>query len=263
MASWKEVNGTLIVDDLTVADDLSITDDLTVGGDVTVTAGSLVMGATTLSETDLAKIDGITNGTAAVSKALVLDSSGDLTMVSTRTLNMNSGVISNCSSITNGKYQLRYDLANGSTSGNQGSYASIIKRSAANINNNSATTVLTASVPNANQSAVIELKFIATLGSTDAFESTRYATANIVVARTAGAATVITASALANEAIATVAGGATLTLAYGTGAITGNNDATQTFTIQVTIVASGATNSNGCITVAQVLNETSGGVTVS
>jgi len=235
----------------------------TVSGDITSTAGNLVMGATTLSETDLAKIDGITNGTAAVSKALVLDSSGDLTMVASRTLNMNGGPISNIGSITAGKVNLRYDLASGSTGGNQGSYHSIIKRSSANINNNTATTVLTASVPNLNNSATIRLKFLATLGLTDAFESTRYAEAFIVVARIAGGATVVTASALANEAIATTSGGATLTLAYATGAITGADSATQTFTITVTIVASGATNSNTCLTVAEVMNETNSGVTVS
>lgn len=36
-------------------------------------SGNLVVGATTISETDIAKIDGITNGTAAASKALVAD----------------------------------------------------------------------------------------------------------------------------------------------------------------------------------------------
>lgn len=36
-------------------------------------SGNLVSGATTLSETDLAKIDAITNGTAAAGKALVAD----------------------------------------------------------------------------------------------------------------------------------------------------------------------------------------------
>jgi len=36
-------------------------------------SGNLVSGSTTLSETDLAKIDGITNGTATAGKALVTD----------------------------------------------------------------------------------------------------------------------------------------------------------------------------------------------
>jgi len=36
-------------------------------------SGNLVVGATTISETDIAKIDAITNGTAAASKALVAD----------------------------------------------------------------------------------------------------------------------------------------------------------------------------------------------
>jgi hypothetical protein len=41
------------------------------------TAGSLVIGSTDLNETDLAKIDGITNGTVAASKAVVVDASKD------------------------------------------------------------------------------------------------------------------------------------------------------------------------------------------
>ena len=42
------------------------------------TAGSLVIGSTDLNETDLAKIDGITNGTGAANKALVLNASADV-----------------------------------------------------------------------------------------------------------------------------------------------------------------------------------------
>ncbi len=41
-------------------------------------AGTLTMGATEVSESDIAKIDGITNGTAAAGKALVLDSSSNI-----------------------------------------------------------------------------------------------------------------------------------------------------------------------------------------
>ena len=40
--------------------------------------GSLVIGSTDLNETDLAKIDGITNGTGAANKALVLNASADV-----------------------------------------------------------------------------------------------------------------------------------------------------------------------------------------
>jgi len=43
------------------------------------TAGSFVIGSADINETDLEKIDGITNGTAAANKAVVLDASGDIT----------------------------------------------------------------------------------------------------------------------------------------------------------------------------------------
>lgn len=42
-------------------------------------SGNIVIGATTLGETDLAKIDAVTNGTGAAGKALVLDSNADIT----------------------------------------------------------------------------------------------------------------------------------------------------------------------------------------
>ncbi len=246
MSNWIEKNGQLVLPGLTIE-----------------SGSNLTIGSSVLSETDLAKIDGITNGTAAVSKALVLDSSGDLTMVASRTLAMNSGSISGLSSITTGKVNMRYDLATGSTGGNQGSAHRIIKRSAQNINNNSASTVLTVTVPNTTNAACIKLQFLATLGSTDAFESTRYAEGCVVVARTAGADTVASALAISDAVIATVSGGATLTLAYSVTGMTGTSAQTQTFNIQVTIVASGATNSNTCIVIADVINEVSNGVTVA
>ena len=43
-----------------------------------VTAGSFVIGSADMSEADLEKLDGITNGTAAASKAVVLDSNKDI-----------------------------------------------------------------------------------------------------------------------------------------------------------------------------------------
>ena len=48
--------------------------------DAAVTAGtSFIIGSADINETDLEKIDGITNGTAAANKAVVLDASGDIT----------------------------------------------------------------------------------------------------------------------------------------------------------------------------------------
>jgi len=51
---------------------------ITAGGNVTA-VGSFVIGSADMSEADLEKLDGITNGTAAASKAVVLDASKDIT----------------------------------------------------------------------------------------------------------------------------------------------------------------------------------------
>ena len=62
--------------------------------------GNLVIGTTTLSETDLAKIDAITNGTAAASKAVVLDASKNINGIGSIT--SDSAVITNVSVGTSG-----------------------------------------------------------------------------------------------------------------------------------------------------------------
>ena len=50
---------------------------ITAGGNVTA-VGSFVIGSADMSETDLEKLDGITDGTAAANKALVADSNIDI-----------------------------------------------------------------------------------------------------------------------------------------------------------------------------------------
>ena len=51
---------------------------ITAGGNVTA-VGSFIIGSADMSESDLEKLDGITDGTAAANKALVLDASSDVT----------------------------------------------------------------------------------------------------------------------------------------------------------------------------------------
>ena len=51
--------------------------------DGAITGGSLVVGSADMSEADLEKLDGITNGTAAASKALVLDGSKNIATIGT------------------------------------------------------------------------------------------------------------------------------------------------------------------------------------
>jgi len=53
-------------------------DRLTVDSTGITVVGSVVIGSAAMAETDLEKLDGITNGTAAASKAVVLDASSDI-----------------------------------------------------------------------------------------------------------------------------------------------------------------------------------------
>jgi len=55
-------------------------------GHASITCGAITVGSTAISETDIAKIDGITNGTAAASKALVADSNIDIAGIRNVTL---------------------------------------------------------------------------------------------------------------------------------------------------------------------------------
>ena len=131
------------------------------------------------------------------------------------------------------------------------------------IADNTATDVITVTVPNANHAAAIRLTLLSSNGSTDAFESSRVAMGLIVVARTTGANAVAVVAALALAQIATVAAGATHTLAYGVSAISGAVGATNTFTIQVTIDDSGNLGSNQVVVLAELLNAEATGVTMA
>jgi len=56
---------------------LASTGNLTTAGSITA-VGSFIIGSADMSEADLEKLDGITNGTAAASKAMVLDANADI-----------------------------------------------------------------------------------------------------------------------------------------------------------------------------------------
>lgn len=139
--------------------------------------------------------------------------------------------------------------------------ALVLKKTA--IADNTATDVITVTVPNGNHAAAIRLTFVSSNGSTDAFESSRSAIGLVVLARTTGVATVASAIALTNTGIATVAAGSTHTLAYAVTAMVGAVGATQTFTITVTIDDSGNLGSNQVVVFAEVINTEATGVTIA
>jgi hypothetical protein len=62
---------------INVSDHVQVNSTLNATGDIT-SGGSFVIGAASMNETDLEKLDGITNGTAAANKAVVLDASKDI-----------------------------------------------------------------------------------------------------------------------------------------------------------------------------------------
>jgi len=140
-----------------------------------------------------------------------------------------------------------------------------ITKKVTGIADNTATDVLTVTIPNGNHAAALRLTFLSSNGSTDAFESSRAANGLVVFQRNTGVVAVATAAAIADNVIATNAtgGSATHTLAYGVSAVTGAAGATNTFTVQVTIDDSGNTGSNQVVVFAELINAESSGVTLS
>ena len=139
----------------------------------------------------------------------------------------------------------------------------VLQKKVTAIADNTATTVFTVTVPNANHACAVRLMFLSSNGSTDAFESSRCASGMIVLARTTGVLTVVTAATIDDAAIATVAAGATHTLAYSVSAVSGAVGDPNTFTIQVTIDDSGNLGSNQVVAIAELLNAEATGVTIA
>ena len=127
---------------------------------------------------------------------------------------------------------------------------------------NTATDMITVTVPNSNQSAVIIVDLLGSSGGSDAYESSRYAQGAVVLARTTGANVVAAAATLELAQIATVSGGDTFTLAYAVSSITGAVGAVNTFTITVTLNSVG-NQALTCMAHARVINKVASGVTIA
>lgn len=193
-----------------------------------------------ISAAELGFIDGVTAGTAAASKALVLGTSKQVDTVA-----MAAPILG--------------------TTATEGSatqmVAKIVKKAVAD---NAATAVFTVTVPNANHAAAIRITLLASIAAVaDQFESSRVATGTVVIARTTGANAVAVVSTIAQAQIATVAGGETVTLAYGVSAIAGAVGAANTFDVTVTIVRAGGTGTHQVVAVAELINAEATGVTLA
>ena len=215
--------------------------------------GGIIVGATNISETDIAKIDGITNGTALANKALVADANIDIAglrdLLATRTLQGNVFSL----------------LAAGVTTGTQ--TVQTIHKTTTAIPDATVTAVATVTIPNAAHSASIRVfltGYLGAGGAVGANEASGTVGYDIAISRTAGVDTAKTVSAVYGSATATVTGGATITVLVDTSALTGASGATQTFTIQVTITrGSGSSTNHVARTAIQIINHNATGITVT
>jgi len=128
-------------------------------------------------------------------------------------------------------------------------------------------TVLTFTVPNAAHAAFFEVKLLAMCGAGGAVganESQTGQVIRVVVSRTAGLATVVTASSTYGSATASVAGAATLSMTASLTSMTGANSASQTFSLQVSVSRSaGSATNHTCLVDFDLLNANASGVTVA
>lgn len=194
-----------------------------------------------LAPAEIAFLDGTTAGTIVASKALVVGANKEIDTLATATRVLGS-------TATEG-------------SATQ-AVAKILKKTG--IADNAATAFLTLTIPNGNHSAAVSLRLLASCAvGTDAFESSRTATGNVVVARTTGANAVATAATLLGPAIATVSGGGTFTLAYDLSSVSGAVGAVNTVDVRVTIVMTGTITSHQLVCVAELLNAEASGVTMA
>lgn len=134
------------------------------------------------------------------------------------------------------------------------------------IADNTATTVLTITVPNAAHGAMVQVTIIGQAGASGAigaWEDVTSITYNISVARTAGVAMAAVVSTGFGSAAAAVTGAGTMTCV---GAITLNGEgvgATNTASFKATIDQSSTSTLHRCLVLATVINSNAAGVTIA
>lgn len=140
-------------------------------------------------------------------------------------------------------------------------------KTVASIADNTATDVLTVTIPNAAHSGSVEIRLVGSLGAGGAIganEASGVISYSFSIARTAGVATVTTASSAYGSATSSVAGAATITITAAASGMTGATSATQTFTIQVTIArGSGSSTNHTCLVLAEVMNANATGISIA
>jgi hypothetical protein len=144
--------------------------------------------------------------------------------------------------------------------------ASSLVKVVTGIADNTATTVLTITVPNAAHGALVQVTIVGYAGASGAigaFECVTGVTYNIAVARTPGVAMGATVSSAFGSAAAVVVGAGTMTCV---GAITLTGEgvtATNTGVFKATIDASATAAAHRCMVYATILNSQASGITIA
>ena len=142
-----------------------------------------------------------------------------------------------------------------------------LNKAVASIANAAATDVLTVTIPNAAHNATLMVTVMGALGAGGAIGAGSAMATNtymIGIVRTAGVATVATATAARDAVAVAVAGSETVTATAAVTAMTGAVGATQTFTVQVTITRSaGSSTNHTCQVYARLLNANATGITIA
>jgi hypothetical protein len=216
------------------------------GTTINSTAAELnILSGATLTVTELNKLAAVTGGTAAVSKAVVLDAN---------------------KAIDESRVTTTRSLGGTGVPGAAVVLSEITKTVTA-IADATATDVLTITVPNAAHVAQLSVCVTGVLGAGGAIGAGEAAATNcyvITIVRTAGVNAVATASAATGAAAAAVAGAATVTATAAVSAVTGIVSASNSFTVKITITKSGGSSANHVAFVyARVLNGNATGITIS
>lgn len=135
------------------------------------------------------------------------------------------------------------------------------------IADNTATAVLTVTIPNAAHAASLRVRLLGRLGAGGAIgadEANGTVAYDFSVSRTAGVNAVVTASTAFGSATSSVAGAATVTVTAAASAISGAVGASNTFTVNVTIAkGSGSSANHTCTVLAEVINANATGITIA
>lgn len=161
------------------------------------------------------------------------------------------------------------DGAQAFSAGTAGAAAEVnrISKKVTAIANNSATAVLTITIPNAAHSASVLVRLTGSLGAGGAIganEATGVVSYLVSVARTAGVNADADISSAFGAANSAVSGAATVTVTAAMSSVSGAVGAVNTFTVNVTIARSGGSSDNHtCAVYAEVQNGNATGVTLS